>query len=124
VFRPVTIGDRLYADGGIVSPVAVDAAKQLGADVVIAVDISSDIDTTRPEGTIDMLLKSLTIMYSRIALTQLSHADIVIRPKVGKIGSSDFTKRHEAILEGEKAALEVLPEIQNIINKLKEEGRL
>ena len=124
VFRPVTIGDRLYADGGIVSPVAVDAAKQLGADVVIAVDISSDVDTTRPEGTIDMLLKSLTIMYSRIALTQLSHADIVIRPKVGYIGSSDFTKRHEAILEGEKAAMEVLPEIQNIIRKLKEEGRL
>jgi NTE family protein len=124
VFRPVTIGDRLYADGGIVSPVAVDAAKQLGADVVIAVDISSDVDTTRPEGTIDMLLKSLTIMYSRIALTQLSHADIVIKPKVGYIGSSDFTKRHEAILEGEKAAMEVLPEIQSIIRKLKEEGRL
>jgi len=124
VFRPVTIGDRLYADGGIVSPVAVDAAKRLGADVVIAVDISSDIDTTRPEDTIDMLLKSMTIMYSRIALTQLSHADIVIKPKVGYIGSSDFTKRHEAILEGEKAALEVLPQIQNIINKLKEEGRL
>jgi NTE family protein len=124
VFRPVTIGDRLYADGGIVSPVAVDAAKQLGADVVIAVDISSDVDTTRPEGIIDMLLKAVTIMYSRIALTQLSHADIVIRPKVGYIGSSDFTKRHEAILEGEKAAMEVLPEIQSIIEKLKEEGRL
>jgi NTE family protein len=124
VFRPVQIGDRLYADGGIVSPVAVDAAKQLGADVVIAVDISSDIDTTRPEGIIDMLLKSVTIMYSRISLTQLSHADIVIRPKVGYIGSSDFTKRHEAILEGEKAAMEVLPEIQSIIKKLKEEGRL
>lgn len=124
VFRPVTIGDRLYADGGIVSPVAVDVAKQLGADVVIAVDISSDIDTTRPEGTIDMLLKSLTIMYSRIALTQLSHADIVIRPKVGYIGSSDFTKRHEAILEGEKAAMEVLPEIQSIFTKLRQEGRL
>lgn len=124
VFRPVAIGDLLYADGGIVSPVAVDAAKQLGADVVIAVDISSDVDTTRPEGTIDMLLKAVTIMYSRIALTQLSHADIVIRPKVGYIGSSDFTKRHEAILEGEKAAMEVLPEIQNIIRNLIEEGRL
>jgi NTE family protein len=101
IFKPVLIGDRFYADGGLVSPVAVDAAKRLGADVVIAVDIASDVDTSKPEGTIDMILKSVTIMHSQIATTQLSHADVVIRPKVGYISSSDFTKRHEAVLEGE-----------------------
>jgi NTE family protein len=124
IFKPVSIGDRLYADGGLVSPVAVDAAKRLGADVVIAVDIAYDVDTSKPEGTIDMILKSVTIMHSQIASTQLSHADVVIRPKVGYISSSDFTKRHEAVLEGEKAATAVLPEIQSIIDRLKSEGRL
>lgn len=124
IFRPVLIGDRLYADGGIVSPVAVDAAKRLGADIVIAVDISTDVDTSKPEGTIDMILKSITIMHSQIASTQLSHADVVISPRVGHISSSDFTKRHEAVLEGEKAATAVLPEIQSIIDRLRSERRL
>jgi len=48
----------------------------------------------------------------------------VIKPKVGHIGSADFSKRHEAILEGEKAALEALPHILKIITQLRQEGRL
>ena len=124
IFRPVKISDRLYVDGGIVSPVAVDAAKKIGADFVIAVDISADINGGPPEGTIETILQAISIMYSRLSAAQLSKADIVIRPKVGYIGSSDFSKRHEAVLEGEKAALEKLPEIQNLINRLQQEGRL
>ncbi|RJQ46306.1 MAG: patatin-like phospholipase family protein [Nitrospiraceae bacterium] len=124
VFKPVKIGDRLYADGGIVSPVAVDAARRLGADIIIAVDISSDADTTQPESAIDMILKSVTLMHSQIAASQLATADVVIRPAVGYIGASDFTKRHEAVLEGEKAATSALPEIQGMIAKLRQEGRL
>ncbi|MGD0283191.1 MAG: patatin-like phospholipase family protein, partial [Dissulfurispiraceae bacterium] len=108
VFRPVRIGSRMYVDGGVVSPVAVDTARKMGADIVIAVDISSDLGTTLPEGTMDTILQSVNIMYSKLSYMQLSGADIVIRPKVGRIGSNDFDKRHEAILEGEKAALEAL----------------
>jgi NTE family protein len=63
-------------------------------------------------------------MYSKLGLIQLSQADVVIRPKVGHIGSADFSKKHEAILEGEKAAIEALPQIMQIINRLREEGRL
>ncbi len=124
IFRPVNIAGRLYVDGGVVSPVAIDAAKKMGADIVIAVDISSDIDSVQPTGTIDTILQSINIMYSKLATIQLSRADIVIKPKVGYIGSADFSKRHEAVLEGEKATLEVLPKIQEIVNKLKQEGRL
>jgi len=49
---------------------------------------------------------------------------VVIKPKVGYIGSADFSKRHEAILEGQKAAIEALPQIMQMISRLKEEGRL
>lgn len=115
VFRPVKIGDKLYVDGGVVSPVAVDAARRLGADFVIAVDISASAERTPPGTTIETLLQSINIMYSKLAAIQLSQADVVIRPRVGHIGSSDFSKRHEAILEGEKAALEMLPKIQEMI---------
>ncbi|MHB8882230.1 MAG: patatin-like phospholipase family protein [Thermodesulfovibrionales bacterium] len=124
IFRPARIGERMYVDGGVVSPVAVDTARTYGADVVIAVDISADRDTRQPEGTISTILQSINIMYSRLALAQLSRADFVIRPKVGYIGSAEFEKRNEAILEGEKAALEVLPKIKELMSKLAQEGRL
>ena len=124
IFRPVRISERIYVDGGVVSPVAVEAAKRLGADIVIAVDISSTVDRTQPEGTIDTILQSINIMYSKLGSIQVCKADVVIRPKVSYIGSGDFSKRHEAILEGEKAAIEALPQITQIITQLRQEGRL
>ncbi|MEK6582421.1 MAG: patatin-like phospholipase family protein [Nitrospirota bacterium] len=124
IFRPANISGRMYVDGGVVSPVAVDAARKYGADIVIAVDIAGDVDSSQPQGTIETILQSINIMYSKLAAIQLSRADIVIKPKVGYIGSADFSKRHEAVLEGEKAAIEMLPKIQEIVNKLKREGRL
>jgi NTE family protein len=124
VFRPVKIGERMYVDGGIVSPVAVAVAKRFGADIVIAVDISTSIERAQPENTIETILQSFNIMYSKLASVQLSEADVVIKPKVGHIGSTDFSRRHEAVLEGEKAALEALPQIMQIVNQLRQEGRL
>lgn len=124
VFRPVRIGDRLYVDGGVVSPVAVEAARRYGADIVIAVDISSDLGNVKPESTIETILQSINIMYSKMVQLQLSKADVIIRPKVGHISSSDFSKRHEAILEGEKAAIDALPKLKEIIERLRSEGRL
>jgi NTE family protein len=104
-------------DGGVVSPVAVDAARRLGADVVIAVDISGGVADVTPETTLDTIFQAINIMYSKIAAAQLSRADVVIRPNVGNIASGDFTKRHEAILEGEKAAQAALPKIQALLGE-------
>ncbi|HXX58237.1 MAG TPA: patatin-like phospholipase family protein [Thermodesulfovibrionales bacterium] len=124
VFRPVKIGERSYVDGGVVSPVAVDAAKRLGADIVIAVDLSAVVEGKAPESTVDTILQSLNIMYAKLASLQISRADVVIRPKVESIAPDDFSKRHEAILEGEKAATEALPRIRSMIDTLRREGRL
>jgi NTE family protein len=111
-------------DGGVVSPVAVNTAKKYGADLIIAVDISTPMPGTAPTGTIETILQSVDVMYSRIAATQIDGADVVIRPNTRNIGSADFSKRHEAILEGEKAALAVLPDLLQKLRKLKAEGRL
>jgi NTE family protein len=124
VFQSTKIAGRTYVDGGVVSPLGIDAARKYGADVVIAVDISSSLDNSVPVGTIDTILQAVNIMYSKISLIQLSRADVVIRPDVGSIGSADFSKRHDAIIEGEKAALAALPEINAIVLKLRQEGRL
>lgn len=124
IFRPVKIANKTYVDGGVVSPLAVDAARRYGADVVIAVDISSSLGSTAPQSTIETILQSINIMYAKISQIQIGRADVVITPNVGHIGSADFSKRHEAILEGEKAAMEALPKINQIISKLRQEGRL
>lgn len=124
IFRTVNISGYMYVDGGVVSPVAVDAAKKMGADVVIAVDISADAGGPTPESTIETILSSINIMYSQISRAQVSKADIVIKPQVAGIGAADFTKRHDAIIEGEKAALEALPKIKAVVQRLRQEGRL
>jgi NTE family protein len=69
-------------------------------------------------------MQSVIIMYSKISQNQLSRADIVIRPKVSHISSTDFSKRHEAVLEGERAAQEAMPAINKALDKLRAEGRL
>lgn len=124
IFQPAKFSSTSYVDGGVVNPLAVDVARRYGADVVIAVDISAGIDNSIPKSTVDTILKSVDIMYNKISVTQVNKADVVIRPNVSFVGSADFSKRHEAILEGEKAAVSAMPKLQQIINRLKQEGRL
>jgi NTE family protein len=88
------------------------------------VDISGGRTGIAPSGTIDAIMQAVDIMYSNISTTQLAKADVVIRPRVGGIASSDMSRRHEAILEGEKAASEALPAIDRILAKLRQEKRL
>lgn len=112
VFEPVAIGGRHYVDGGVTSPVPVDAARQLGADFVIAVDISSRTDGSNPEGMLNIVDQSITIMGQRLGAEEMRRADVVIRPKVADIGAADFEQKNQAILEGERAALAAIPAIR------------
>ncbi len=117
VFRPVGINSHEYVDGGLSSPVPVRSTRQLGADVVIAVDISARPGNRLVRGTLDILLQTFTIMGQNLARFELKEADIVIRPQVDGVGSTDFLARHDAILEGERAAQAALPQIREVIRK-------
>lgn len=112
VFEPVEISGRHYVDGGVVSPVPVDAARQLGADLVIAVDISTKADGTNPQGMLGVVGQSISIMGQKLGEQELARADVVIRPKVNQIGATDFEQKNQAILEGERAAMAAMPAIK------------
>jgi NTE family protein len=112
VFQPVKISGREYVDGGLVSPVPVKVARTLGADIVIAVDISSKPDLQPVAGTVDVLLQTFNIMGRTIAASELTQADVVIQPDISKVPVTDFQGRHLAILEGERAALAAMPELK------------
>lgn len=124
IFQPPVIDNNMYVDGGVVSPLAIDAARRNGADVVIAVDVSSSKEATMPTGVIEIIINAINIMHSRLIALQIKNADVVIKPKLDNMSWSDFSKKHEAIMDGEKAALAALPAINAILSKLRQEGRL
>ncbi|WP_373275373.1 patatin-like phospholipase family protein [Pandoraea commovens] len=113
VFEPVHIGNRDYVDGGLVAPVPAEYARQMGADFVIAVDISANPTAQATQGQFDILMQTFTIMGQSIKQYELEkNADVVIRPSLAKMGASDFQGRNRAILAGEEAVAKMWPEIQ------------
>ncbi|MDQ1314264.1 MAG: hypothetical protein QG662_373 [Pseudomonadota bacterium] len=112
VFQPIEISGRDYVDGGLTSPVPAQSARAMGADFVIAVDISNVTRRDKLTGTLDVLLQTFAIMGHTISRHELEDADVVIRPKTAAISSTDFEGRHLAILEGEKAAAAAMPELK------------
>ena len=118
VFLPATIAGVKYVDGGLVSPIPVKTARSIGADIVIAVDISA-----RPSGgatnMFGLLDQTLNIMGQQSIQDELKHATVVIQPKVGKIGALDLNAGQSAILEGEQAAQLKIRAIQMAIANFK-----
>lgn len=113
VFEPVRIGSREYVDGGLVSPVPASYARKMGANFVIAVDISARPDGAATNNPIEMLLQTFTIMGQTIKTYELEkYADVVIRPNLAAMGGSDFNQRNAAILAGEEAVARIMPELQ------------
>lgn len=120
VFQPVAINGREYVDGGLVSPVPVRAARDLGADFVIAVDISAKPRYGKTQSAIDVLLQTFAIMGQSISKYELAEADVVIRPQTAEIKATDFQARHLAVLEGEKAVAAALPDLRARLSRFRE----
>lgn len=120
VFQPVKINDRYYVDGGLVSPVPVRFARDMGADVVIAVNISSAPEGQAASSSLEILMQTFTIMGQSINQFELKNADIVIKPDLPTMKGNDFNGRNLAILAGERAANAVMSEIKEKIRAFQE----
>lgn len=119
VFVPATIGQHKYVDGGLVSPIPVQTAKDMGADIVIAVDISARPVGNKPLNMWGLLDQTINIMGQQSIHHELSLAQVVIQPKVGHLGTLDLKASNEAILEGEKAAQLKIKSIQAAVSNFK-----
>jgi NTE family protein len=106
VFQPTVISGKEYVDGGLVAPVPVSYARQMGATIVIAVNISSEPVHQDASGTFGVLQHTISIMQKSINQFELKSADIVITPQLKQMSSGDFKSRNAAILAGEAAAQE------------------
>ncbi len=109
VFEPVSIGGRDYVDGGLVSAVPVRFARQMGADIVLAVDVSSVPSASASTDMFQMLMQTFNIMAQSLNAYELQQADVVVRPKLTGLPGARFSARSQAIAAGRQAMLEALP---------------
>ena len=122
VFPPVKKANWLLVDGGVVSSVPVDAARQMGADLVIAVGVEAGIDYNKKLGNgLDIMFQADAIRTYKLSELKLNTADIAIRPAVGHISWASFSRALECIKAGEKAADKIKPQIIELIKKKKRE---
>jgi NTE family protein len=112
VFQPAIIQGKEYVDGGLVAPVPVRYAQEMGANFIIAVNISSDTNTFNSSGTLGLLQQTINIMQQSINQYEIAKADVLITPQLKQMGSADFRSRNAAILAGEQAAQEKIAEIR------------
>ena len=109
LFQPVKIGTREFVDGGLVAPVPVGYARQMGAELVIAVDISNQPQSNVADGAIQVLLQTFSIMAKSINAYELRDADVVVRPLLAAVGSAVCGSRRRSIEAGRAAMLLALP---------------
>ena len=115
VFEPVQIAGKDYVDGGLVSPVPVRYARQMGADLVLAVDISSRPEDAKTTDMLKVLLQTFSIMGKSISQLELAQADVVVRPALPDVGSTEFSARKKSIEAGRAAMKQALPQLKALL---------
>ncbi len=117
-FKPVKVGNKTLADGGLSDPVPVDIVKSMGADIVIAVNINDNYSNTAKDNNYSLSMiaeNSIKIMNKHLALFNTRNADIVITPMVNDTKWNEFTNGQNIILEGERATRESILQIIKIL---------
>jgi NTE family protein len=132
IFPPVAISGRHLVDGGLVNPVPGQTVRELGAKIVVAVDLMSPAapaqeDSGLPQGSgsslatripnlLEMLWRSNEIMQEEVTIRSAATADVTIQPKLGRSRWSDFSNRGRSfIAAGEEAARSALPELRRLL---------
>jgi len=120
MFPPVILDKKILVDGGIVDVVPIQAAQSLGANFVIGVNVGQTIKKrVEFDNAVEIFFRSDSITSAELRKLQLSYADIVITPKVGRFHWSDFSKPEQCIREGEIAAQNIILELKQKLKKAK-----
>ena len=118
VFAPAKQGGRTLIDGGVVANVPVSVARMHGADIVIAVNITSNVvDYSLGGDVLSVTLQAINIMMGKMARTETASADVLITPLIGTVGTLDFSKKKQCIEAGLQAAEEAVPGIRAAIKR-------
>jgi len=115
---PYRVNGYLLVDGSVVCPTPVVPALDMGADIVIAVDVGQALnDNPKIDNVINVMFQTQHMTARHFNYQLLQKADVVIRPKVGLIHWSEFKLLHYLIEEGEKVTTEMLPKIKAVVKQ-------
>jgi NTE family protein len=119
VFEPVFHVGKILVDGGVIDNIPIDVAREKGADLVIAVDISENVGNTNITNALDVVLQATNIMFAENVAHLRGGADILIEPKVGSVGMLDFSQKKPCMQAGMDAARKMIPRIRLAIEEWK-----
>jgi len=117
VFNPVDYQGKLLVDGGVMDNIPISVARDKGADIVIAVDISENVLNFNITNIVDVVLQSVNIMFNENTKSRKKDADVLITPKVGDVGMLDFTQKKRCMQAGIEATQKAMPEIRKKIEE-------
>ena len=115
VFQPVEHQGRLLVDGGVVDNLPVAVAREKGADIVIAVDISQNVTNYNITNLVDVTLQAVNIMFSENVINKRRDADVLISPAVESVAIMDFTQKKRLMQAGMEAGQQAAPAIRKAI---------
>ena len=115
VFAPTEIAGAKYADGGLVAPMPVRVARALGAEQVIAVNVTFDPRESKLAGTLDRLFQTMLVLVRTLVTDEAREADIVIEPQLPPEAQVTLANRDALIAAGERAARAALPRIRELL---------
>lgn len=116
LFEPVTVAGRDYVDGGLVSAVPVRFARQMGAEIVLAVDVSNPPSSNSSQDMFQMLMQTFNIMAQSLNAFELKQADVVVRPVLTGLPGARFSARAQAIESGRQAMTAALPLLRQLLS--------
>lgn len=120
IFTPHTIGGRIFVDGGLTNPLAVEAAREMGADAVIAVDVNlvngKVVKTPGNPGMFDVLMRSVRLLENEVTrhILERSAPELLIQPAVGHYQLMDFYEGRAGMQAGYEAAEAAVPELRRL----------
>lgn len=118
IFPPVKYQNYFLVDGSASESIPVDKVKEIGADRVLAVDVTRYIKSLdKPNNIFDILIRTIDTMTYRLSVERLKEADLVIHPDVKQLSWADFDMIDQIILAGEKAAKENINEIKKLVQR-------
>ncbi len=122
IFVPEKVDGCILVDGGVIDKVPISVAKDMGADIVIAVDVSSVKVNEEISSIYDVILQSIEIMQNEVVKYKEMDADIILRPLVTQYSSRAFTNIEEIIQIGEESARDSIPRIKRVIAEWEEKA--
>ncbi len=117
IFEPVDYQGRLLVDGGVLDNIPIDVAREEGADIVIAVDISENVANYNITNVVDVMLQAVSIMFHENVKYKKEEADVLIAPAVGTVAMLDFSQKKRCMQAGIDATQLAVPEIKKKIEE-------